>query len=141
MPLLTEFCPKPGAAAPLNPMLLMSILSKRRLLLASLTAMAFACLLAAPVVRADDPQEVVFTFQDHKVNPEKLTLPAGKKFKFIIKNLDNTAEEFESVRLNREKVVPAGGQIILLVGPLSAGTYDYFGDFHSDTAKGELTIE
>jgi hypothetical protein len=100
-----------------------------------------AALLSAPLARADDPQEVNFSFKDHKVIPDKLTLPAGKKFKFIIKNLDDSAEEFESVRLNREKVVPAGGQIILLVGPLSAGKYDYFGDFHSDTAQGELTIE
>ena len=93
------------------------------------------------MARADGPQEVVFTFKDHKVIPDKLKLPAGVKFKFIIKNEDATAEEFESVRMNREKVVPAGGQIILLVGPLSPGVYDYFGDFHPETAQGELTIE
>jgi Cupredoxin-like domain len=107
-------------------------------------ALAFATVLVlggSHTARADELQEVIFTFKDHKVIPDKLTLPAGKKFKFIIKNEDDAAEEFESVRLNREKVVAAHGQIILLVGPLSAGTYDYFGDFHPDTAQGLLTIE
>lgn len=112
----------------------------RSLLLALATVVSVSLLCAAPT-RAEDPQEVLLTFQDHKVIPDKLKLPAGKKFKFIVKNLDDAAEEFESVRLNREKVVPAGGQIILLVGPLSPGVYDYFGDFHPDTAKGELTVE
>jgi plastocyanin len=109
------------------------------------TALAAAVLLAGLAagrpVRAEEPQEVVLTFKDHKVIPDKLKLPAGKKFKFVVKNEDATAEEFESVRLNREKVVPAGGQIVVLVGPLSPGVYDYFGDFHPDTAKGELTVE
>jgi hypothetical protein len=97
--------------------------------------------LSASVAQAEDRQEVTFVFKNHKIVPDKLKLPAGMKFKFIIQNQDDAAEEFESVRLNREKVVPAGGQIVVLVGPLSPGVYDYFGDFHPDTARGELTIE
>jgi hypothetical protein len=106
-----------------------------------LVLVALVWLFSASPARAEDPQEVVLTFQDHKVIPDRLKLPAGKKFKFIVKNLDSSAEEFESVRMNREKVVPAGGQVILLIGPLSPGVYDYFGDFHPDTTKGELTVE
>ena len=104
-------------------------------------ALLLAGLTAGLPARAEEPREVVITFKDHKVIPDKLKLPAGKKFKFIVKNDDATAEEFESVRLNREKVVPAGGQIVVLVGPLSPGVYDYFGDFHPETAQGELTVE
>ncbi|MFI5400417.1 MAG: cupredoxin domain-containing protein [SAR324 cluster bacterium] len=120
----------------------MNLTARRR---TGATALAGALLLAgltAPLpARAEEPREVVITFKDHKVIPDKLKLPAGKKFKFIVKNEDSAAEEFESVRLNREKVVPAGGQIVVLVGPLSPGVYDYFGDFHPETAQGELTVE
>lgn len=105
------------------------------------SAIVIAALVAASPVLAEEPQEVLITFEHHKVVPDKLRLPAGKKFRFIIKNEDAAAEEFESLRLNREKVVPAHGQIIVLVGPLSPGVYDYFGDFHPETAQGELTVE
>ena len=104
-------------------------------------AVILAGLAAGRPARAEEPQEVVITFKDHKVIPDRLKLPAGRKFKFIVRNEDAAAEEFESVRLNREKVVPAGGQIVVLVGPLSPGVYDYFGDFHPETAQGELTVE
>jgi hypothetical protein len=120
------------------------MLAPRSALLPAAIGLAFllgAAALPASVARAEEPQVVTFVFKNHRIVPEKLTLPAGKKFKFIVKNQDDSSEEFESVRLNREKVVPAGGQIVVLVGPLSPGVYDYFGDFHPDTAKGELTVE
>ena len=55
-----------------------------------------------------------------------------------MKNLDNSPEEFESYSLHREKLIPAGGQITVYVGPLDPGRYDFFGEFHSDTAKGQI---
>ena len=87
------------------------------------------------------PDSYVLTIKDHKFDPERLELPAGKKIKLIVKNLDATPEEFESVKLNREKVVPAGGEIVLILGPLAPGTYDYFGEFHHETAKGEIVVK
>ncbi len=54
-----------------------------------LAALAFAALLilvSTQHARAQEIQEVIFTFKDHKVIPDKLILPAGKKFKFIVKN-------------------------------------------------------
>lgn len=113
----------------------------RSALLVAAALLAAALAAHVPALHAQDVQEVIITFKDHKLVPDKLKLPAGKKFKFIIKNEDDAAEEFESVRLNREKVVPAHGRIIVLVGPLSPGVYDYFGDFHPETAQGELTVE
>jgi hypothetical protein len=113
----------------------------RSTLLVAAAFLAAALPAHVPAVHAQAVQEVIIVFKDHKLIPDKLKLPAGKKFKFIVKNEDDAAEEFESVRLNREKVVPAHGQIIVLVGPLSPGVYDYFGDFHPDTARGELTVE
>ena len=62
----------------------------------------------------------------------------SREGKLMIKNEDSTPEEFESRELHREKVVPPGQQILVIVGPLDAGTYPFFGDFHKDTAQGKL---
>ena len=82
--------------------------------------------------------EVRVAIKEHKFIPAEVTVPAGKKIKLIVENQDATAEEFESYELNREKVVPAKGQITIFVGPLAPGRYPFFGEYHKDTAKGVL---
>jgi hypothetical protein len=69
------------------------------------------------------------------------TLPADTKFKLRVTNEDATPEEFESTDFNRETVVLGKRSIIVYVGPLHAGTYGFFGDFHRDTAQGRLIVE
>lgn len=86
---------------------------------------------------ADDPQ-FTLVIKEHRFTPAELQIPAGVKVKLLIKNEDSTPEEFESHELHREKVVPPGQQILVIVGPLDAGTYGFFGDFHHDTAQGKL---
>lgn len=76
--------------------------------------------------------------RDHKFEPAELTVPAGQKIKLIIENKDATPEEFESHELNREKVVVGNGTITVFIGPLDAGRYPFFGDFHQETAQGVL---
>ncbi|MEJ2762082.1 MAG: cupredoxin domain-containing protein, partial [Gammaproteobacteria bacterium] len=46
--------------------------------------------------------------------------------------------EFESYPLNREKIITGNSSGVIYIGPLEAGEYDFFGDFHQDTAKGRL---
>ena len=92
---------------------------------------------SALAVAADD---LVLTIKDHKYDPVEITIPADTKVKLVVKNLDATPEEFESFDLNREKVVSAGGQIEVYVGPLSPGRYEFFGDFHQDTARGHVVV-
>jgi plastocyanin len=82
--------------------------------------------------------EARLAIHDHHFVPAELTVPAGTKIKLVIDNQDPTAEEFESYELNREKVVAANSQITLFVGPLEAGRYPFFGDFHKDSATGVL---
>jgi plastocyanin len=94
-------------------------------------------LAAAGLAGAEDPQ-FTLVIKEHRFTPAELQIPAGVKVKLMIKNEDSTPEEFESRELHREKVVPPGQQIVVIVGPLSAGTYDFFGDFHHDTARGKL---
>ena len=81
------------------------------------------------------------TIKEHKFSPEELVVPAGKKIKISVENLDPTPEEFESYDLNREKIVAANGKIILFVGPLKSGLYKYFGDFHLQTAQGRIVAK
>jgi len=87
---------------------------------------------------AGQDAETRLVIRGHKFEPAELTVPAGKKVKLVIENQDDTAEEFESYELNREKVVPPKGQIVIYVGPLEPGRYPFFGDFHQDTARGVL---
>jgi plastocyanin len=97
-------------------------------------------LLAFGSANAQDA-EAKLTLRQHRFEPAELTVPAGKKVKLTIENQDDTAEEFESYELNREKVVPPNGRIVVYVGPLKPGRYTFFGDFHKDTAQGVLIAQ
>jgi len=100
-----------------------------------------AFLVAVPMTAgAADVPEFTLTIQDHHFSPAEMTIPADTKVKLIVVNKDATAEEFESHELNREKVVVGNASINVYVGPLKAGRYPYFGDFHQDTAQGALIV-
>lgn len=93
------------------------------------------------VVKAAEQKPVikdvyVIEIKDHKFSPAELVVPAGKKLKLQIVNLDSTPEEFESYDLNREKIVAGGRKIIVFIGPLKPGKYSYFGEFNPETAQG-----
>ena len=81
------------------------------------------------------------TLENHQFSPAELTVPANKRFKLEIENKDATPEEFESHDFKREKMVPGNGKVAMWVGPLKPGTYKYFGEFNSKTAKGILKAE
>jgi high-affinity iron transporter len=84
---------------------------------------------------------VQLAFTQHRFVPDHLVVPANVKFRVMVKNNDDTADEFESVDLNREKLVPPGQTITVFLGPLSAGQYKFFGDFHQDTAQGVMVAK
>ena len=86
------------------------------------------------VLAAENEYELII--KDHQFSPKALQVPAGKKIKLIIKNEDATAEEFESYDLNREKIVAGNSKITVFIGPLKPGRYQYFGEFHQETAQG-----
>lgn len=102
--------------------------------IALLVLLAFAPLSAL----AADVPEFTLTIKDHKFTPIELTIPANTKVKLIVVNKDASAEEFESHDLRREKVVTGNSTINVYVGPLKAGRYLFFGDFHQDTAQGVI---
>jgi RPA family protein len=98
-----------------------------------------ALLAVATGVLAAEP-ELQLTLKEHRFTPTELVAPSGQKLKLIIENQDATPEEFESYSLNREKVVPSGGRIVVYVGPLKPGRYEFFGDFNASTARGWLVV-
>jgi hypothetical protein len=99
-------------------------------------------LLLAMITRgaAQDPAYTL-VIKDHKFQPTEIEIPAGQKIALTVKNNDTTPEEFESAELRREKVVAGGEQIIVYIGPLKPGRYEFFGDFNPTTARGHIVVK
>ena len=99
-------------------------------------ALALATLAVARAQAATP--EFTLVIKDHRFTPTELVVPAGQKIRLVVENQDPTPEEFESYPLNREKVVAGNGRIVLFVGPLEPGKYEFFGEFNMATARGWL---
>lgn len=81
------------------------------------------------------------TIKDHRFEPSELRVPANQAATLTVKNLDATPEEFESKPLRIEKVIPANSETTFTLRPLKPGRYKFEGEFHDDTAKGEVIAE
>ncbi len=90
---------------------------------------------------AAGPPVIEIEIKDHLFYPDEVRIPADTKVKLLVKNLDPTAEEFESYELNREKVIAGNSEVIIFIGPLSAGEYPFFGEFFPKTAQGRVIVE
>lgn len=88
-----------------------------------------------------DPSQPTLTIKNKLFDPAELTVPANQKIKITVKNQDGEAAEFESLELNREKVVPAHDEVTVYVGPLDPGTYPFFNDFDPAKAKGKIVAK
>jgi hypothetical protein len=102
---------------------------------------SFALILAAGTPAAAQEPTYTLVIKDHKFAPTEIEIPAGQKIALLVKNDDPTPEEFESVQLRREKVVPGGEQITIYIGPLKPGKYEFFGDFNPATARGHIVVK
>lgn len=81
------------------------------------------------------------TIKDHRFEPSELRVPANQAATLTVKNLDATPEEFESKPLRIEKVIPGNSEATFTLRPLKPGRYKFEGEFHDDTAKGEVIAE
>ena len=95
---------------------------------------------ASGLAVADDP-EVLLVIRGHRFEPAELKVPANQRIKLVVHNQDNSAEEFESHSLNREKVIPALAKATIFIGPLKPGRYGFVGEYHEATAKGVIVAE
>ncbi len=100
---------------------------------------AYLALLGSPARAADT--EVPLVIKNHRFEPAELKVPAGQRVKLVVHNQDSTPEEFESHKLNREKVIPAGAKATIFIGPLKAGRYEFIGEYNEATAKGVVIAE
>jgi hypothetical protein len=98
--------------------------------LAGVLALATFC----GAVRAEELPVVAIAFKDGAIIPARVEAPAGKAFRLEVINRGAAASEFESKELKREKIVAAGGKIILNFSALKPGDYAFFDDFHPEAA-------
>lgn len=110
--------------------------ARRRFLLSLVLA------LAAPAARAEEPLVIRITIKDHRFEPARVEVPAGKPIRLIVTNADPTPEEFESVGLKVERIIPPGRTTEFNLRPLIPGrNYKFFGEFNQATAQGELVVK
>lgn len=80
----------------------------------------------------------VLVGRDGRLIPEELRVPAGRRFKIVVRNEGSDAIEFESLSLRKEKVLAPGAQSFVVIAPLKPGEYDMFDEFHPDTGRGRI---
>ncbi len=96
----------------------------------------------ADAARGAEPLEVRLTIRDHRFEPDRIEVPAGQEIKLVVINADSTPEEFESVGLKIERVIRPGQTAEFRVRPLLANrNYKFFGEFHPETAQGQLIVK
>jgi hypothetical protein len=98
-------------------------------------------IIALSSCKKDEAFDVYLDIKNHKFEPEIVRVPKMKKIKIHLTNHDETAEEFESTDLKREKIIPAKSTVIITLAPLKPGEFSFFGEFHEDTAKGKIIVE
>jgi plastocyanin len=92
---------------------------------------------AAP---AGAPQVVQLTLKDHRFEPSRVTVAAGRPIRIDLINRDAASEEFDSEDLRVEKDVTPNGRVSFTLGPLKPGTYSFMGELHQATATGEIEV-
>lgn len=100
----------------------------------------FSSLIYPNIIKAEG-LEIKVILKDNKFTPTEIKIPAGMKAKLIITNNDPAAEEFESIELNREKMIKPGQTVTIILPKLKPGRYKFFGEFHPETTKGEIIVE
>ena len=114
-----------------------------RIYIISAFVLCFSFLLTLHGEQASASEIPVYTLtlHNHAFSPRKLAVPANKKVRLIVKNMDATPAEFESYPLNREKLVPRKDSVTIYIGPLDPGSYPFFDDFHHKTTTGTITAK
>jgi len=98
---------------------------------AQATAAAVLLAVVAPA-RAQAAEEPTFqiVFRNGAIEPKRLEVPAGTRFRLEIRNEDDAPAEFESVELHKEKVLAPHSQTVMVIRTLDPGEYSFFDDFH-----------
>jgi hypothetical protein len=99
------------------------------------------CILLPSISDAHADEKISILLKDHVFQPARIEAPSGVKIEITVKNEDSGADEFDSRDLKREKIIGAGKEGIILVGPLQPGEYHFQGEYHAQTAQGVLVVK
>lgn len=106
----------------------------------SIRSLCLAALLFPGTALAELPTYTLVA-KDGRLAPAALEVPAGVRFKIVIRNEGRDAIEFESRQLRKEKVLAPGARSFVVIAPLKPGSYDFFDEFHPDTAQGRIVVK
>ena len=103
----------------------------------------FLAMLATSTASAlsEDAYSTAVTIHDHRFEPAEINVPAGKRIVLTVINTDPLSEEFNSPALKVEKVISGKSQGLVRFGPLAPGRYEFVGEYHEDTAKGQVVAQ
>ena len=85
--------------------------------------------------------ELTVRFADHHFTPQTLNVPAGKPLAITVVNASKETIEFESFKLNREVAMTPGQTTTVKLPALTAGSYDFYDDFHQDVPEGSIVAK
>ena len=101
--------------------------------------LAFLVFLSLNLQTSNAAEIIELKVKDHKFDPEIVKVPAGKKIKLKVINLDPTPEEFEMIY--RAKLIRGNKTGIVFIGPLKPGKYVIVGELNPKTAQGVIIVE
>jgi Cupredoxin-like domain len=113
---------------------------KMKKLIAVFRLIVLVTLLFPAGARGDDTV-IELRFESRRFIPQTITVPANQPLTLRITNASKEPIEFESFKLNREKVVGPGETIIVRLPALRPGSYGFYDDFHQDVPAGSIVAK
>jgi plastocyanin len=101
---------------------------------------AVAIVLGAGVPTHADDYGVTIVVRDGGFEPAEVKVPRGPRIRLEVANETAAKIEFESVALNRERIVKPGERATLYLTDLSPGRYEFFDELHRER-RGVLLVE
>jgi len=98
-------------------------------------------LLVSTLASAAELPAYTVVAKDGLLTPNTLNVPAGVRFKIIVRNEGSGPLEFESLQLRKEKVLAPGAHSFVVIAPLKPGEYDFFDEFHPDGSRGRIVAK
>ncbi len=114
----------------------------RRQLLVGACALALAVAAGGAAGAAPEaPLEFTVVLDDGRIEPARLTVPAGRRVKLVVVNRGTGACEFESDEPRVEKVLPPGASSFVVLPPLRPGSYHFTDEYNPDSPGLELVVQ
>jgi hypothetical protein len=102
--------------------------------------LAWLALGLASVAEAGLPT-VELSIRDGHFTPQFIEVPAGQRFKIVVRNEGQGPIEFESIPLRVEKVLSPGAKSFVVIHPLKPGRYPFFDEFHMELPEGAIIAQ